>query len=160
LLRAIGWQVEKDKPLRRTLHRRIQVLDNEGVNYFSTMDIPFDGIGESIFINRLEVKTAAGEIVSRGSVDDAYVVEDQDHSATYRKMLRVQAPGLKPGLILEAEITIQDHSNLDRFEFERCLFGRTLPCANDVVYLRGDVSLVRAELVQSNALKIIRSKDL
>ncbi|RYD74425.1 MAG: tetratricopeptide repeat protein, partial [Verrucomicrobiaceae bacterium] len=97
LVRSTGYHFEKDKPLRRTIRRKIKILTSAGVDLFSTMEFPFDPLGERIFLNRLEVRDEKGEVISTGSIDDSFVRDASDGISSHRKVLHVQAPGLRPG---------------------------------------------------------------
>ena len=43
---------------------------------FSTLQFPFYPLSEGIHLNELEVRNAKGEVVSRGKVEDSYVIDD------------------------------------------------------------------------------------
>ncbi|MBK1814948.1 DUF3857 domain-containing protein [Luteolibacter yonseiensis] len=154
LLRATGYHFEKGKPLRRTIHRRVKVLTTEGAADMSSVTATFDPIHERIFMNRLEVRNAAGEVLAKASVDDAYVKEGGDE-ATHEKTLHLQVAAVQPGTTVEWQITIEDRSPSDRFRFNRHLFASGFPSAGEVVFVTGDVSAVRSELTNGGSIRTI-----
>lgn len=152
LLRATGYHFKKGTPMRTTIFRRIQVLNNEGVNQFSTMEFPFDPLGERIYVNRLVVKDATGQTVAQSSIDDAYVMDRDPKEPSFRKILHVQVPALKPGCFIEAEVTREDRWNTEEFPFTRYAFGHALPIACEAVFVTGDSSPVKIQTVRAESL--------
>jgi tetratricopeptide (TPR) repeat protein len=133
LMRATGWRFEKDKPLRKTAHRRVKVLTSEGARDFSSVEVAFDPVVERIFMNRIDVKDATGAVVSKADISDAYVRDLDGGGATNRKVLHMQVPGVKPGYVVEWEVTIEDRGSSEAFEFQRHLFASSLPVTAEAV---------------------------
>jgi tetratricopeptide (TPR) repeat protein len=157
LLRVTGWDYQKGKRLRRTTYRRVKVLSAEGARDLSSVEITFDPLDERIFMNRLEVKDADGKVVSKGSPDDAYVRDLDDDMASHDKVLHMQVSGVQPGHVVEWEATIEDLADSRVFPFKRILFANPLPVAVEAVFVTGDVSTLKAELAQGDALKALRA---
>jgi tetratricopeptide (TPR) repeat protein len=148
LMRATGWHFEKGKPLRKTLHRRVKILNSEGARDFSSIEISFDPLNERVFMNRLEVKSADGTLMAKADVADAYVRDLDDSTATSEKLLHLQVAGVQPGCVVEWEITVEDRANSEVFPFQRFLFASGLPVAAEAVFVTGDVSTIKAELAE------------
>ncbi len=158
LLRSAGYHFEKGKPLRRTLRRKIKILTSNGVDLFSTMEFPFEPLGERIFLNRLEVSDEKGEVVAKGSIEDAFVRDTSDDIASHSKILHVQVPGLQPGYTVDIEVTIQDRSAQDSFPFTRHIFAYRLPTATEAVFVTGDTAGVRHVTPKGAPLKLLKDK--
>ncbi|MCE9612384.1 MAG: tetratricopeptide repeat protein [Chthoniobacter sp.] len=132
--RAIGFT--KRGELKATDRQTVRVLDTQGVEKFSTIEIGFDPLSEEVFVNSLQVKNAAGEVVGTGSVDDSYVVDQgAGESATQRKILHVPVPGLQPGFSLEYVVTRRDTGTADSFHFQTHQFVRTLPALRSSLHV-------------------------
>ncbi|NJL19014.1 MAG: DUF3857 domain-containing protein [Bdellovibrionaceae bacterium] len=127
LLRATGWHFESGKPLRKTLHRRTQVLTPEGAQEYSTLEFPFDPLAERIYMNRVEVKDEDGRTIGVARVEDAYVRDEAGAEASHDKILHIQVPGVQPGCTVEWEVTIEDRVADEHFPFQRHLFNKVTP---------------------------------
>lgn len=160
LMKATGYHFEKGKPTRRTIYRRAKILTAEGAKDFSSVEAQFEPLGERIFMNRLEVKDAAGKTIAQASLDDAYVRDTDDETATNDKMLHMQVAGVQPGATVEYEITIEDRASSETFDFHRHLFASGLPVAAEAVFITGDVADLHSELAQGDGLKKIRTSRL
>ena len=133
-VRAISF--EKGAELKTTERVSIRVLDAQGVEKFSTIELSFDPLGEEIFVNSLLVKNPAGEVVATGRVEDSYVVDDGvGETATQRKNLHLPVPGLHPGFTLEYTVTRRDTGAADSFRFRPHQFARTLPALRSVLHV-------------------------
>ena len=133
-IRAISY--EKGAELKTTERQAIRVLDTQGVEKFSTIEISFDPLSEEIFVNSLYVKNAAGEVVATGRVEDSYVVDDGvGATATQRKNLHLPVPGLQPGFTLEYTITRRDTGPADSFRFRPQQFARALPALRSALHV-------------------------
>jgi hypothetical protein len=111
-------------------------------------------------MNRLEVKDAQGKTIAQASLNDAYVRDVEDDTASNEKVLHMQVAGVQPGTTVEWEITIEDRGSSDRFEFRRHLFANSLPVAREAVFVTGDVSAVRSKVSDDGKLTEIRSERL
>ena len=148
LSRSVGYAFEAGKPLRETLRRRIKVLDQAGVTAYSTLDFPYDPVDQRFFLNRLAVIDPGGKENAKGSLDDAYVKDAQTSAASNLKMLQVQVPGLKPGAVIDVEVTLEDRAIETDFPFTRHLFAYGVPCAGEAVFIAGDTARVKALTAQ------------
>jgi tetratricopeptide (TPR) repeat protein len=160
LSRSVGYAFEAGKPVRHTLRRKIKVLDQAGVTGYSMLEFPYDPVDERIFVNRLAVMDPSGKLSANGSLDDAFVRDVEDNAASNLKMLQVQVPGLKPGAVIDVEVTLEDRAVQDDFPFTRHLFAYGVPCAADAVFVAGDVSRVKALTAQSGEIKAVKKDRL
>lgn len=160
LLSSKGYQFDKKKPLRRTWHRKVKILTTQGANEFSSIEHTFHPLYERIFINQVTIHDETGKVTTPGNItDDAYVMDLNDGNATHRKKLHFQVPGLRPGCVLEYQITIEDMSLSDFFPFERHQFSDS---AADIVFVTGEAldEVNAAELRLDGTIKRIEEKNL
>ncbi len=146
LKRIVGLTLSPDKQSKRTTRSTVRLLDEAGINRFSTLEFRFDPHYQSIFVNEVVVHDATGKEVARGSVDDYYIVDDLDDGmATTEKIVNIPVPGLKPGHRLSYTVTIEDTGRIDSFDFESFPMARSGPSCGVIVYLNGNRSHVRWE---------------
>lgn len=136
----------KGKELKTTEHQVIQIRDQQGVEKFSTLEFPYDPLGEEIFVNEVTVKDAAGKVLSRGKVEDSYVVDDGvDKSASQAKVLHVPVPGLQPGNTLEYTVTRRDTSPANAFRFQSHTLLKGLPVLRSTFQIQAALEDIRWE---------------
>ena len=160
LMRATGYHFEKGKPIRRTDHRRVKVLTSEGAKEFSSVETLFDPLSERVFMNRLEVKDAAGKTVAQASLGDAYVCDVDNGTASHDKVLHMQVAGVQAGTTVEWEVTTEDRGPADSVRFIRHLFANLMPVAGEAVFVTGEVSALHAETAQGEGLKPLHGDRL
>ncbi|MBX7209455.1 MAG: tetratricopeptide repeat protein [Verrucomicrobiaceae bacterium] len=135
------------KPTTTTESCKVKILDNAGVDAFSTIDIKFDPLSERVFMNQLEVLDEAGRVVARGRLEDQYVADpSMDGPATLGRVLRVPVPGLKPGRTLHYVHTKRTVEADKVPRFEDIWFGSTHPIGAQAVVLQGDLDKVRVTM--------------
>lgn len=143
---------------RTTLHREVNVLTAEGANEMSSLAFDFDPLNESIFVNKVLVRSADGAIVAKGSVDDYYVIDSGDTSqATHSKTLHVPVPGVRAGTRIEYAVTWESRGPRQRFEHVYYEFGSTVPVACDALVVRGSIGELRSEA--SPGVEELRGED-
>ncbi|MEA3211938.1 MAG: hypothetical protein QOE70_4995 [Chthoniobacter sp.] len=137
---------EKNDELKTTEQQAIQILDQQGVEKFSTLDFRFDPLSEEIFVNALTVRNEAGEIVAKGRVEDSYVVDDGvGEAATQRKILHVPVPALQPGYTLEYMVTHRETGIAKAFTFQPHAFSKSLPVLRSVLHIQAPREAVKWE---------------
>lgn len=152
---STGYDFREGEPLRRTFRRRVQILNQAGVNLFSTLEYPFDPSSERIFVNRLEVLEGDGKVVATGSVDDTFVRDASDGTASHRKVLNITVPGLRPGRILDVEVTTQNRGLERDFPFTRHLFAYRLPATVEAVFVTGDTGRIKNVTARADVIKTV-----
>ncbi|HSI12070.1 MAG TPA: tetratricopeptide repeat protein [Chthoniobacter sp.] len=136
----------KGKELKTTEHQVIQIRDQQGVEKFSTLEFPYDPLGEEIFVNEVTVKDAAGKVLSRGKVEDSYVVDDGvDKAASQAKMLNVPVPGLQPGNTLEYTVTRRETGPAKAFTFQSWALLKGLPVLRSTLQIQAAHEDIRWE---------------
>jgi len=156
LLTAKGYHFDPAKPMRRTWHRRARIYTTEGANDLSSIEFTFDPLSERIFINRVEVRDENGKIIG-AAPGDAYVMDIDNGSASHRKKLHFQIPGLRPGCTVEYEVSIEDFGKTEAFSFERKLFGDS---AADIVFVTGAIDKVQTATARTETLQTVRENNL
>ncbi|HSJ01580.1 MAG: transglutaminase domain-containing protein, partial [Verrucomicrobium sp.] len=90
----------------------------------------------------------------------AYVRDLSDGMASTRQVLHLQVEGAQPGCTIECEVSIEDRSVADQFEFQRELFSAGVPVAQEVVYVVGDVGTVKARLEQGEGVRHVKADKM
>jgi tetratricopeptide (TPR) repeat protein len=144
LTRVSGIAFEQDKPVRKTMLRRIKIYGQSGVTQFSTLTFKYEPLGERVFINRLVVLDEHGKQVSQGSVDSYFVTDDQSkETACNAKVINVPVPGLKAGYTLECQITREDIAPSKAMPFEQTALSSTIPIKVSAFFVQGDLKAVK-----------------
>ncbi len=138
LERHTGCYFESGKSSRVTQTYRIKVLDNAGVEAFSTLAMTFYPSSEKIHVNSLTVRDESGKLVQEGSTADAYTTAESGDLATGAQVLRVPVPGLRRGCTVEASITVEDKARSTKAPFRRDLLVSGFPALARVWYFTGN----------------------
>jgi tetratricopeptide (TPR) repeat protein len=135
LVSARGWRFDRGKSLRGTRLVRLRIQTTQGASDFSTIEQVFDPLNERIHINRLEVWDENGKLSHQAdSPNEAYVMDVDDGQGTHHQRLHLQVPGLRPGCVVEYEISTEQKVPDDSFDFQRHLLANA---AASVVYITG-----------------------
>lgn len=157
LLWARSIQYTKDKPMRSTIRRVIRILNDEGADAFSSMEYAYDPLVERLHVNKAEVLDAEGKVVARAGIDDAYVLDSDDRSmATTERKVHIQVPGMKAGLTLNCEITVERLSLTDTFPLTRHLYAAGIPTHSELISVTGDTESLSEDLVMKDRIKVTR----
>ncbi|NBV24731.1 MAG: DUF3857 domain-containing protein [Proteobacteria bacterium] len=136
----------KGKENKTTEYVRVKTLNAAGVSLFSTFQIPFNPLGEEVYVNRLEVRDAKGSLVSTGKVSDYYLLDDRSSTmATSRKMLNIPVSGLQPGHSIELVTTRRELGRADEFPLYQHNFSRVVPVRESLLFVRGDTASLQSE---------------
>ena len=139
---ALAW--EPGKQLRTTEYLLAQVLDASGVSAFSTVQIPFDPLGQQLFVNEVRVMDAAGKTISTGQVADYYVLDDRSGGvASQKKVLNIPIPGLQPGCQLAVVFTRRELGAATEFPFLEHFFSRPFPVRDSALFVRAPAGRLR-----------------
>ena len=104
------------------------MLDASGVGRYSTIQVPFDPVGEQIYVNSLRVTDAKGNEVAAGKTSDYYVIDGaRGQRTTQAKMLNIPVPGLQPGHTIELVLTRRDLSPPAEFPYTSFVFSSDVP---------------------------------
>ena len=142
----------------QTDRRTIRVLDPSGVGRYSTIQIPFDPVGEQIYVNSLRVTDTKGNEVAAGKTSDYYVIDgNRGQRASQAKMLNIPVPGLQPGHTIELVLTRRDLSPPAEFPYTSFVFSSDVPVLSAILYLEADEAAVHYQA--SRGVKMTRAEN-
>lgn len=113
---AVRWRPEE--LYRRTDRQRIRILDQAGVEQYTTMHIPFDPVSDDIQVHRLAVYDATGTLIAEGRPHEYYCMDRGDAAVTGGERIAIlPVPAITPGVEIELEVTLRKRSRTSRFPF-------------------------------------------
>jgi transglutaminase-like putative cysteine protease/tetratricopeptide (TPR) repeat protein len=132
--------------IRSTTRWKAQVLDVKGVDSLGSLQLEFDPLGEEIHVNALIVRDDTGREVSRGRVEDSYVLDvPAEVAVTQRKLLNLPVRGLAPGMSVELVVTRRERPPRDRFRYRAQVFSQSLPVGRSALFVTGPVGELVSE---------------
>jgi tetratricopeptide (TPR) repeat protein len=144
--RLTGYRYVPDQEWKCTCYRSFKVFGPEGVDQLSSLSVAFDPLTERVFVNKLAVKDADGNLVAEGDVGDYYVTGDDDSElATSDQTLNVPVPQLKPGCTLEFVYTRERLGAPEEFGFESVVLGSGNPVQYAAAFVVGATDKIAAE---------------
>lgn len=157
LLWARSIHYTKDKPMRSTTRRVIRILNEEGADAFSSMEYTYDPLMERLHVNKAEVLDAEGKVIARAGIDDSYVLDSDDRSmATTERTVHIQVPGMKAGLTLDCEVTVERLSLAENFPLTRHLFAASIPTYSELISVTGDTDSLSEDLLMKDRITVTR----
>ena len=137
--RVVGYDYRHGQRWRSTTYRKIKIVGQEGVERFSTLAVTFNPLSEKVFVNRLAVYDAAGNLIVEGNANDYYVVADsKSELATGDNTLTIPVPQIQPGNTLEFTYT-REQSAVENFGYEDVLLTSSIPVQAAAAFVVGDV---------------------
>lgn len=155
--RLTGVFYQSGKPVRVTQYYQVKILDQKGLEAFSSLSQTFHPSSEKIYVNQLVVKDENGKVIQEGSNADAFSTGESGDLATGAEVLQVPVPGLRRGCTLEAVITVEDKSKSTKAPFRRDFMAGAFPALARAWFLTGDVKKVR--FAHSARLQSLESAD-
>ncbi|MEO0997344.1 MAG: DUF3857 domain-containing protein, partial [Pseudomonadota bacterium] len=136
--RVAGFDYLGDDALRKTLYRRIRIVDDRGIERFSTLTFNFDPAYESLHVNEVVVRGASGEVLAEAS-PDAFYLSDAEvaYEASTERTVHIPVPALRAGVEIEAVVTIRTSVDRGQFPLEHVYFTADRPSAYNAVFVRG-----------------------
>ncbi len=136
-----GIHYVKDVEQRTTTYRKIKLLDKSGVSAFSTIEIDFDPLSESLYVNSLVVIDETGKKVSSGDSSDYYILDKHSTDmATHDKILNIPIPNLKPGYTIEL-ISTRKNSGKE-FIYHSDTLSASRPVQYSALFVTGDTKFI------------------
>lgn len=155
---SVGYQFNDGEPLRKTKRRVVKIINQAGVERFSTVSFDFDAQAETLYVNYVRVRDADGEVLAEADLESYYVVDtDQDEMGTDDKTLMIPVPGLAPGCELSYEVTIEDKTETESFPFERYYMLAGQPRRYWMAYVTGRIDDISYQ--ETGGLKPVRGTD-
>jgi tetratricopeptide (TPR) repeat protein/transglutaminase-like putative cysteine protease len=135
-----GVQWKPGGEMRRTTWWKAHILDTKGRDGLGSVEVPFDPLGEEVFVNALVVRDGEGRELSRGRPEEYYASDEAPgEPVSHRKVLHLPVRALAPGTSLEVVVTRRDVAPPKRFEFVEHYFSRPLPLARSSFFVAGPV---------------------
>lgn len=137
--RIVGYEYRQGQRSRCTTYRKIKIVGQEGIDRFSTLTVTFNPLNESVYVNRLAVYDAAGNLLAEGNANDYYVAaDDKSELATNDHTLTIPVPQIQPGNTLEFTYT-RDQAAVDDFGYENVVLTSSIPVQAAAAFVVGDV---------------------
>lgn len=144
--RSYGIYFKVGEPEKRTLRASVKICDSNGLDDYSTLRFYFDPLTESIYINDVWVEDEDGKEVARGSVDDYFIVDENDDDlATTDKIVHVPVPGLEVGRTLHYSYTRKDFAPAEEFDFLSYAMSSEYPNTGRILYVTGDARKIETD---------------
>jgi tetratricopeptide (TPR) repeat protein len=139
LYRVDSYHYEPGQARRRTSRFRARIVAKKGIEPLATLRYEFYPLAERIFVNRVEVFDAAGELLHRGKVEDYYVLDaPHENMATSRRALHIPVQGLEVGSDIVVEVSREDRGDSEGFEFVRHDYSTPLPTNLALLVVTGE----------------------
>jgi len=120
-----------------------KMMDESGCSAFSSFQFAFNPLMETIYVNDLTVRDENGKVIATGNRDQYYVIDGGE--ANSRRGLNIPVPGLRPGATISITVTTQDLANSEHPLFWHTYLSRSMPVAESVVYLTGDLAAIHVD---------------
>jgi tetratricopeptide (TPR) repeat protein/transglutaminase-like putative cysteine protease len=139
--RVVGYDYRRGERWRTTTYRKIKIVGPSGVDRFATLNVTFNPLSERLFVNRLAVYDAAGNLLAEGNPNDYYVVADaKSDLATGDSTLTIPVPQLLPGNTLEYTLTRERLGSAKEFGYEEVILTGSIPVQAAAAFVVGDVA--------------------
>jgi len=147
LLRARAYHFGSDGWLVTTDHITVKVLEKSAVDDFSIFEFSFDPLGESIYVNTLEVLDENGELIAEGDSSSYYVMDDTENGmATHDKLLSIPVPGLATGNTVKLVVSRKEYYQDDFFPLYHYSFSNRYPIDKSVLHISGELENLNVEV--------------
>lgn len=144
LSRITGYDFSGGDKRTETMYRKIRVVDDNGISQFSTLEFDYDPSYESLFVNSLVVKNAAGEVLGEGDLDTYYITHNEDgYEASTEKTVHLPVPSLAPGVIIEAVVSKLTGVEESSFPLETHYLATERPIGYSAVFVAGKHDQIR-----------------
>ncbi|MBU1170357.1 MAG: DUF3857 domain-containing protein, partial [Proteobacteria bacterium] len=139
-----GFAFIRGKELKRTIYKKIKVLNTGGVDKFSSMEFDFNPLTETVYVNTLDVLDKQGNIIAKGKPSDYYVIDKQANSmATFDQTLNITVPNLSPGNIISLVVTINKKGSRDTLPFYERALASSRPVLYSCIFYSGSLEDIR-----------------
>ena len=142
------------RPKKTTYYYKISVLSSQAADEYSSFQFTFDPVYQRIYTNKLIVRDSKNKIISKGNVEEYYVVDKQKNGqAVSDKELNIPISGLEANTSLELMVTIENLGKSKSIDYESRTFSHGLPTAKAGFLFCGDVDRV---IYRSSKIKLYR----
>ncbi len=144
LSRITGYEFSGGETRTETLYRKIRVADDNGIAQFSTLEFDYDPSYESLFVNSLVVRSAAGELLAEGDLSTYYITNNEDgYEASTEKTVHLPVPSLAPGVVIEAVVSKLTFVEDGTFPLETIYMASDRPIAYSALFVTGQLGEIR-----------------
>ncbi len=145
--RITGYDFDGSDIRRKTMYRKLRILDDNGVTQFSTLEFDFDPGYEQLYVNSLIVRNADGEIIAEGNIDTYYITNTESgFEASTEKTVHLPVPSLAPGVTIEAIVTHRTSVEEGTFPLETEYLSSDRPIGYSAVFVNGEHKRIRYQL--------------
>ncbi len=146
LSRITGYDFDGSDTLRQTQYRKIKVLDDNGVTQFSTLEFDFDPSYEQLYVNRVVVRDADGDVLARGGLNTYYITNsDTGYEASTEKTVHIPVPSLAPGVTIESVVTRRTSVDEGTFPLDTVYLSSDRPIDYSALFVTGEHGRLRYE---------------
>ena len=139
LHRIIGFEFDGDDTVGKTYYQQIKVADSQGMEQFSTLEFDFDPAFEQMYVNKLVVRDANGDVIAEGDPDAYYVTTTVDgFEASTEQTAHLPVPGLAPGVSIEVVVSKSIGVEPGEMPLEVQYLSASRPIEYSAVYVTGD----------------------
>ncbi len=138
LARIGGYDFDGSGVLRQSYYRKIQILDDNGVTQFSTLEFDFDPSFEQLYVNSLIVRNADGEVIAEGELNTYYITNSETgYEASTERTVNLPVPSLAPGVVIEAIVTKRISVEDGTFPLETLYLSADRPIEYSALFING-----------------------
>ena len=145
----VAVEFKPDALYKKTYDNTLHVHDEATLDSFKTIEIEYDPFNEEVFINTIEVRNKAGDLISSGEPEDYYVTHDANSDmATEDKVLHAPVPGLQVGSTLRYVYTRLTMGGPEKLPFERFYLTKSNATKTKAILLKAPEDSYRANATQ------------
>jgi tetratricopeptide (TPR) repeat protein/transglutaminase-like putative cysteine protease len=147
LARVAGYDFDGSDVLRESIYRKIQILDDNGVTQFSTLEFDFDPGFEQLYVNSLVVRNSEGEVIGEGDLNTYYITNSETgYEASTERTVNLPVPSLAPGVVVEAIVTKRALVEEGTFPLETLFLSADRPIEYSAVFIDGKHDQLKYQL--------------
>lgn len=144
LNRLTAMEFKPNSKLKTTEYIRIRILDQRGVEAFTSMRFAINPLRERVFVNSVQVYDDKDTKLAEGRPESFYILDmPTDEIATLEQQLTVPVPSLRPGCEIRITFTREMLSTSEQIEFTDHYMSSRFPIARSLLFFRGSLDQVR-----------------
>lgn len=140
--RVTAFEYQSGKQLKKTVSRTIKLLTEQGVKRYSTLEVDFDPLYESVYINELVLLDNEGKVTSEADRNDFYVTDSQGNEANTDKTIYLPVANLKTDSIIRLTYTKESLARKTKFPYTKISHSSSRPVLESKIYFFGDANSI------------------
>ncbi|MDJ0939344.1 MAG: DUF3857 domain-containing protein [Woeseiaceae bacterium] len=137
--RILGYEFDGGESVTETFVQQIKIQDAQGIEQFSTLEFDFDPAFEQLYVNRLLVRDADGEVVAEADRAAFYVTDTIDgYEASTEQTAHLPVPSLAPGVVIEVEVTKRVGVERGELPLDIHYLSSSRPIGYSAIFVTGD----------------------